>query len=853
MTAQRWGLLVLCTVIGLAGCGQSPPLPAPVTSTPAPPVPTAAATDPPAEAPTAAPPVMTDGVATAAPQPAATAVALPMPANGATARAASAIASEPIQVSAELTSRVKEALQKSAPDRGNMNQKNSLKQIGLALHNFHDTFNHFPAIDGRGDADAATGLSWRVHLLPYLEQAPLYNEFHLDEPWDSEHNLQFVEKMPAIFGDNPEGKTRWHVFMGEGAPFQIGQGLGIRDITDGTSNTLAVVEAGADTADIWTKPSGLEFDAQDPLKALGKVGDTFLALMMDGSVWDLSKNVTGLANLIQHADGQLVPEDFRGAPLPMPVASAEPFPELPPLAPVATMVDTRLIPADALAAAIVQPRRFFEHEIVQEVLKLLNTDGHPSRLFVQTLLPMDLLGGLNRLNLELDAIEEVRVVIGGEFLQYAQQPTPGIPPFAAAIRSATPLRIEAIVHNFVRWTPAYEAREHAGVTYIFQPNFETVLCFLSEHELLLGREAVVQSMLTAGAVDTPLTQRLQGSGNRLALAALASDEVGTMIGQVAQQMPPQAQLIMPFLTQWNGLTLAIDLDAPELLQLSLQFKKSELATGLNDMLQSQLQFGRDMFEQQKPALGQGETAAALPLLTELVDGAELAAAGDTLTFKVARPEHLSDLPRALEPALKQSRAAAERSQQRNMLKQVGLAMHNFHDVYQHFPALDGGGAPDPKQGLSWRVHLLPFLDQAQLYSEFKLDEAWDSEHNKGLIARMPAIFGANPEGKTRLHVFTGGGAPFQKGEGVKIQDITDGTSNTIMVVEAGAETAEIWTKPGGLEFDPDNPLKCLGTLTGGGFNALMMDGAVRFISESIDLSTLRNLVQHADGNPLQNF
>ncbi|MDX1967420.1 MAG: DUF1559 domain-containing protein [Planctomycetaceae bacterium] len=847
MAILRWHWLILCSVALASGCGQSPPASPPAPASP-PEVPTATA-------PAADPAPTTDRPGDAAPMPTpAPATGLMTPAAIASASAQSPAApSTPIKVSAELSQRVRAALEKPAPARGQMNRKNSLKMIGLALHNFHDTFNHFPAVDGRGDADAATGLSWRVHLLPYLDQAPLYNQFHLDEPWDSEHNKQFIELMPAIFGDNAEGKTRLHVFTGAGVPFQAGKGPVLSDITDGLSNTLAVVEAGADTAEIWTKPSGLEFDAKEPLKALGDVGETFLALFMDGAVYDVSRNVDGLANLIQHADGQVVTDDFRQPVLPMPVAAAEPLPPLPPLAPAATAVDTRMIPADALAAAIFQPRRFLEHDLVQSVLKGLNPQGKPPRDFLREALPPDLSRGLNELQVQADAIEEVRLIVGGGFLEFVQQPTPGIPPFAAAIRSATPLNVEAILASATRSSSSVEAREHVGVTYMCEPNMGMAVCFISEQEMLWGQEAVVQGMLGAGGVDTLLTQRLQANGNRLLVAALASDEMGPLLGQMAQQMPPQAQLFLPYISQWRGMALAVDLDAPELLQLSLQFTKPQLATGLSDMLQSQLQFGRDMFEQQKGALAQGETAAAVPLLTELIEGAELAVAGDTLTFRAARPEHLLDLPKALEPAFQQSRAAAERSQQRNMLKQIGLAMHNFHDVHHHFPALDGGGAPDPKKGLSWRVHLLPFLDQAPLYSEFKLDEPWDSEHNKGLIARMPAIFGANPEGKTRLHVFTGGGAPFQNGEGVKIQEITDGTSNTILVVEAGAETADIWTKPGGLEFDPDSPLQCLGALTGGGFNVLMMDGSVKFISEQIDRNVFRNLVQHADGNPLQAF
>ncbi|OYW21330.1 MAG: hypothetical protein B7Z55_05900 [Planctomycetales bacterium 12-60-4] len=795
MTQQRWGLLILSLVIGLTGCGQSPPAGPPASATPE--VPTAATPGVEATTPdSVATPPMAEPVAAVAPEP----KPAPKPTPAAVVPVVALAA--PIEVP---------------------------------------------------ETDSPTGLSWRVYLLPYLDQAPLYNQFHTDEPWDSDHNKQFIAQMPAIFGDNAEGKTRLHVFTGEGAPFQSGAGIGLRDVLDGTSNTFAVVEAGEDTAEIWTKPSGLEFDAKNALKSLGNVGETFLALMMDGAVFNISKDVDGLANLIQHADGQVVPGDFRTTTPAAPVVDAEPLPPLPPLAAAAAEVDTRLIPADAVAAAIIQPRRFLEHELVQSVLKSFNTENRPPREFLAQSLPREFTRGLDQLHLQVDAVEEVRMVLGAEMLEFVQQPHPGIPPMAAALRSATPLDIEVIVAGFTRSNRNIEEREHAGVTYLCDPNFSVSLCFLSEREMVSGHEAVVQAMLSAGGVDTPLTQRLCAKGNRLALAALASDEMGPLLGQMAQQMPQQAQLFMPFISQWNGLSAAIDLDAEELVMLSLQFQKPELAGGLNEMLQGQLQFGRDMFEQQTEALGKGPMAAALPLLTELLNGATLSAEGNALTLTVARPEHLSELPAALAPAVQEARIAAQRAQQKNMLKQIGLAMHNFHDVYNHFPALDGGGAPDPKKGLSWRVHLLPFLDQAPLYNQFKLDEPWDSEHNKQFIAMMPAIFGADPEGKSSLHVFTEGGAPFKNGEGVRIQDITDGTSNTLMVVEAGADTAEIWTKPGGLEFDPENPLMCLGTLMGDGFNALCMDGAVRYISKNIDAETFRRLVQFADGEPLNQF
>lgn len=94
-------------------------------------------------------------------------------------------------------------------------------------------------------------------------------------------------------------------------------------------------------------------------------------------------------------------------------------------------------------------------------------------------------------------------------------------------------------------------------------------------------------------------------------------------------------------------------------------------------------------------------------------------------------------------AIAQAREAARRSTCKNNLKMIGLAMHNHHSVHGQFPAA-ASMSTDGKPLLSWRVQLLPFLNAASLYNEFKLDEPWDSAHNKKLIAQMPAVF-ACPE------------------------------------------------------------------------------------------------------------
>ena len=122
-------------------------------------------------------------------------------------------------------------------------------------------------------------LSWRVALLPYMEQQPLYDQFHLDEPWDSPHNLTLVTKMPRVFGEGDEaldaaGKTRLRIFVSsprsqEQSPFIIGdkKGVSYDRIKDGPSNTAVLLEMAETT--IWTQPDEPEFVAGQPLPALG--------------------------------------------------------------------------------------------------------------------------------------------------------------------------------------------------------------------------------------------------------------------------------------------------------------------------------------------------------------------------------------------------------------------------------------------------------------------------------------------------------------------------------------------------------------------------------------------------------
>ena len=185
----------------------------------------------------------------------------------------------------------------------------------------------------------------------------------------------------------------------------------------------------------------------------------------------------------------------------------------------------------------------------------------------------------------------------------------------------------------------------------------------------------------------------------------------------------------------------------------------------------------------------------------------------------------------------------------NNLKQIALAFHNHHDAIGYMP--NNTYTKDGKGLLSWRVLILPYIEQDQLYRQFKLDEAWDSENNKPLIAKMPKLYAPirvkAKEGETFYRGFAGKGALFgpDSGKGLKLSAIVDGTSNTAMVFEAGEAT--VWTKPDDLPFDVKKPLPKLGGLFDGMCNVALCDGSVRRIKKDADEKELKKLIGYNDG------
>jgi prepilin-type processing-associated H-X9-DG protein len=231
------------------------------------------------------------------------------------------------------------------------------------------------------------------------------------------------------------------------------------------------------------------------------------------------------------------------------------------------------------------------------------------------------------------------------------------------------------------------------------------------------------------------------------------------------------------------------------------------------------------------------------------------------------------------PAVQQAREAARRTQSRNNLRQIMLALHNYHDTFQQFPEgthLNEKLKPDER--LSWLAKVLPYLDQAPLYNQIDFDEGWEDEANLKLVDTKIPVFlnpsvprrgeegeavtdyvglaGLGKEGPTLPVTSTKAGV-FGYNRATKLSDIQDGTSNTIAVMDAS--NSGRWAAGGKATIRPFttkpyiNGPDGIGSPHAGGCHAAFADGSVRFISEAIDPTVLEALTTIRGGEVVGAF
>jgi hypothetical protein len=219
----------------------------------------------------------------------------------------------------------------------------------------------------------------------------------------------------------------------------------------------------------------------------------------------------------------------------------------------------------------------------------------------------------------------------------------------------------------------------------------------------------------------------------------------------------------------------------------------------------------------------------------------------TLYFRLRDPRPEEERPRGesgyVSPAL--------RDMNRNNLQQIAQAMHRYHDVYGVFPP----AAASPRPGappVSWRVLILPYLGADDVFREWNMTEPWDGPNNCRLWSRMPTCYQLPPRPhdgtKTYYQVFVGPDTIFEPNRRVAMAQITDGTSNTILVAEGG--TPVVWCEPVDIPFQPSpegyDP-KQVGGYFGKTVTVAMADGSARPISWNLSPQKFQYVITRSDG------
>lgn len=464
--------------------------------------------------------------------------------------------------------------------------------------------------------------------------------------------------------------------------------------------------------------------------------------------------------------------------------------------------------------------------------------------------------------------DEIETVVALLMRDFAKAPPAGgmsEVPMSWTVRATRPLdwkRIETVLG-------ADAERAHVeGAEIIRSKAMHYAFVKFDDRTVGIGPESVLRQVITARkggpikhAWDEPWSKVKKGQ------VALAVDTTA-FTALLPKDVPPGAAqakftaatgLVQPLLEKASAYGLGVNLDKGMSLDLVATTSSDEAAAEVADTLKAVAVLGKNSIEslrrQIPPNEEQGRRALAmLDAVEPLLKSVKTEVSGSVVELHAATDQDVAKLVAPLAPAVVAARAAGRSVQSMNNMKQIAIAMHNYQDANGHFPPPAPLGS-DGKTPHSWRVALLPFLDQEELYKQYRFNEPWDSPANRLVLAKMPAVYrhpsaDASDVG-TAYVVPVGAETMFPpQGTGTKVAEIFDGTSNTIMVVEA--KTGIPWTKPEDLPVSIDRnrfdaPGAKIPTYSADGFVAALADGSARVIATTNPPDLLNALFTRASG------
>jgi hypothetical protein len=503
---------------------------------------------------------------------------------------------------------------------------------------------------------------------------------------------------------------------------------------------------------------------------------------------------------------------------------------------------TGYVPSDAMAVVVVRVQKIMESKLLEPVFK--------EEMIAQQ---------IKQAPFDQRQIEQgVIAAVPGKGEQIVGEGTSGV----VVIRFTEPTDGKDFISKFApSGRVNFEQRKHEGktyyaaqsVTFLFQPDAKTVV--------LASQEETIKGMISGATGKGPIAEKLKAAGTEDdVVAVVLLEPLRDLIKKAQAGIPPQAKAtpavaeLIALPDQIKSVTLTVNLSSPTLAKLALECLSAESSQKVNDTLIKAL-------EGVKPLAGMAVMMArtspdtpqaakdAMDVGLRFLQGIKLAPAGDQVVVTVAKPKGLekfvATVPQMIAEARGQAQDAARRAMRLNNLKQIALAMLMNENMNNCFPSniCDKQGKPL----LSWRVAILPYLEEKALYDQFRLDEPWDSPNNKKLLDRMPAIYQgqrAEKDGKTTVMVFAGKNTPFEEGKKTAVRDLINGATNTIMAVEAGPDKAVPWTKPEDLPFDTNDPKAALGNVSPQGFLAVMFDCSQKTFLSGVSAETLRRMINH---------
>ncbi|MFO0940139.1 MAG: DUF1559 domain-containing protein [Pirellulales bacterium] len=367
-----------------------------------------------------------------------------------------------------------------------------------------------------------------------------------------------------------------------------------------------------------------------------------------------------------------------------------------------------------------------------------------------------------------------------------------------------------------------------GKEYYVEPNVENIHLLLEEKKFEVGTKQYLTVQRSA-----LLTSNLKSAMSELGKAPLKIvldltqdrqfflDTIDTI---KKQGVPPTVGPFLELPKKMDQLLVSIDPDADEMVKLVSKSSKADDAAYVAKTLNALVGLGK-MGIQSGP-----KNNPEVEFATMLINAVSVKADGNNAVLILKKPASFDKMMASMMEQAKQQAAQMTRS---NNLRQLLLSMHNYESAYRVVPfnhSVEGRLSED----LSWRVRVLPFIEQNALYEKFDLSEPWDSEKNKPLANTMPEIFGK--DGKTNMCWIVSDVKGFQ--------DITDGLSNTICMIES--KNLVPWTEAKDITADEAEKM-ITGLADGEKILVGLYDGSVRYLDNQTPPEAVRAMLTPAGG------